>query len=266
MRRVLLTGGTGVLGRELIPRLQAVGYIVRVMSRRAAKAGEGFELEWAQASLDSGTGLAEAVEQADVILHAASSPVKRQVDIGGTGRLLEHARRAGIDHFVYISIVGIDRIGFSYYRNKLAAESLIKASGVPWTILRATQFHDLIDRLLGGLTRLPVAFVPKNWQFQSINTSEVAEQLVAAVQAGPAGQLPDIGGPEVLNLEEMARLWLAARGTPRPLVHLPLPGKLAAGFRQGLNTTPHNRGGKITWADWVQTRYSSSLKMRMKFP
>ncbi len=256
MTRVLVTGGTGSLGRELTPRLLAAGYAVRVMSRRSPKRGEATGVEWATASLESGAGLGEAVKGAKVVIHAASSPVKRGIDVAGTVRLLEQAQDARVEQFVYISIVGIDRIGFSYYRNKLAAERLIEAADVPSTILRATQFHDFIDRILGTLARWPLAFIPTNWQFQSISAGEVAEQLVAAVQQGNGARLPDIGGPEVLRFGEMAGAWLAAQGKHRPIVHLPLPGKLSAGFRQGLNTTPRNRVGKLTWAEWLQARYA----------
>lgn len=263
MTRVLLTGGTGMLGRKLRSRLLAAGYTVRVMSRRAPQTGEDTDVEWAQASLESGAGLAEAVAGANVVLHAASSPIKRQADVDGTARLLDHARAAGVDHFVYISIVGIDQIGFSYYQNKLAAERLIEASDLPWSILRATQFHYLIDKLLHTLTRLPVALVPTDWQFQSISTAEVADQLLAAVQRGPTGRLPDVGGPEVLRLDEMARRWMAAQAMRRPIIYLPVPGKLSAGFRRGLNTTPQNRAGKMTWAEWLAAHYADPVQTEL---
>jgi uncharacterized protein YbjT (DUF2867 family) len=259
MKRVLVTGGTGALGRELRPRLMAAGYSVRIMSRRPPQAGEDNGVEWAEASLEKGTGLAEAVDGVDVIVHAASSPVKRQVDVGGTGKLLDEAKAAGVEHFLYISIVGIEQIDFAYYKNKLEAEHLIEASSVPYSILRATQFHEFIDRLLQPLTRLPLAFIPKNWQFQVISAAEVADQLVAAVQQGPSGRLPDVGGPEILSLEEMARDWLAAQNKSRRQVHLPVPGGLSAGFRQGLNTTPDNRVGSITWSQWVAAKYGPQL-------
>ena len=260
MKRVLVTGGTGALGREVVPRLLNAGYTVRVMSRRAPKLGEDVDVEWAQASLENGTGLAEAIADMEVILHLASSPVKRQVDIEGTEQLLEHARAAGVEHFVYISIVGIDQISYSYYRNKLEAEQLIERSGVPWSNLRATQFHSLIDKLLNGMIRLPIAFVPTNWQFQTISDGEAGEHLVAAMEQGPSGYLPDIGGPEVQRLGEMTRQWLAARGMRRPIVHLPIPGGLSAGFRKGLNTTPDNSVGKLTWKEWLDTRYGAQTR------
>src|SRR3989337_3515075 len=155
MPRALITGGTGVLGREVAGRLSQAGYSVRVVSRRAAPA-EGAPTEWAQAQIETGEGLAEAVAGVDVIVHCASSPFRRtrEVDVEGTRRLLAAAGRVGVSHFVYISIVGVDRIPLPYYKAKLAAERLIEESGVPYSILRATQFHSLIDRFLGTLVRL----------------------------------------------------------------------------------------------------------------
>lgn len=266
MSRILVTGGRGTLGRELVPRLLAAGYTVRVMSRRGAKPGEDTNVEWAQASLENGAGITEAVAGASVVLHAASSATKRKVDVDGTARLLDHARAAGVEHFVYISIVGIDQIGFSYYQSKLAAERMIEASGLPYSILRATQFHYLVDTLLQAATRLPVALVPTDWQFQSISASEVADHLVAALESGPKGHLSDIGGPEVSRLDEMARQWMTARGMRRRMVHVPVPGKLSAGFRRGLNTTPENRIGKITWAEWLAARYGNLMQYDLANP
>lgn len=255
MAHVLVTGGTGYLGRELVHRLLASGHSVRVMSRRPAEPGEAKELEWTQADLSSGQGLAEAVSGVDTIIHTASNAVKREVDIEGTEFLLQAALAAGVKHFVYISIVGIEDIGFSYYQNKLAAEKMIMASGLPWTILRATQFHSFIDRLLKAMTRLPIALVPTSWQFQAISDGEVADRLVEAVQQGPSGRLPDLAGPVVQKMGEMAHQWLAIQGKRKPILPIPAPGKLSAGFRQGLNTLPDNPRGKTTWAEWLETQY-----------
>jgi uncharacterized protein YbjT (DUF2867 family) len=235
------------------------------MSRRVPNPGEDSNVEWAQAQLDTGEGLTKAVEHVDAIIHTASSVTKHdKIDVDGTRLLLEHARQTGAIHFTYISIVGIEQISFSYYQSKLAAERLIEASGMPYTILRATQFHSFIDRLLQVLTRLPLAFVPTDWQFQLIDDGEVADHLVAAVRAGPAGRLPDIGGPEVLGLKKMAREWLAVQGKRRLVIHLPMLGKLSAGFRQGLNTTPHNAVGKITWSEWARAKYAGTDYVRPK--
>jgi uncharacterized protein YbjT (DUF2867 family) len=257
MKPILLTGGSGRLGRELIPRLQAAAYTVRVISRRPAGPDQPLGTEWAQADLASGAGLAEALDGVGGVIHAASDVLKRRVDVDGTGRLLEEAQKVGVERFVYISIVGVDQIDFGYYKNKLAAERLIETSGLPWTIQRATQFHSFVDLILGSLTRLPLAFLPRKWQFQSIAEADVADQLLAAVQGGATGRLPDIGGPEILSLDEMARPWLAVQGKRRAIVHLPFPGGLSAGFRRGLNTAPDSRVGEITWGQWLAARYGA---------
>ena len=259
MSRVLITGGTGVLGREVAPRLAAAGYMVRVMSRRAAPA-EGVQTEWAQAQIETGESLAGAVAGVDAIVHCASSPFRRTraVDVEGTRRLLEAAKAAGVSHFMYISIVGIDRIPLAYYRHKLAAERLIEESGVPYSILRAPQFFTLVDELMRNLLRLPVGLYPAGFKFQPIDPGEVAERIAEAVEAGPGGRLPDIAGPEVHSAEELARVWLKARGKRRLLVPLPLFGKVAAGFRAGHNCAPDSKYGRITWAEWLGRRYGRS--------
>src|SRR3990170_8782260 len=256
MSRVLITGGTGVLGREVAPRLAAAGYTVRVMSRCAAPA-EGAQAEWAQAQIETGEGLAEAVAGVDVIVHCASSPFRRTrvVDVEGTRRLLESAKAAGVPHFVYISIVGIDRIPLPYYKHKLAAEKLIEESGVPYSILRSPQFFTLMDEILGNLLRFPVGVYPAGFKFQPIDPGEVAERMVQQVEAGPGGRLPEIAGPEVRSAGELARAWLKARGKRRLLLPLPLFGKVAVGFRAGYHCAPESAYGRITWAEWLSRRY-----------
>jgi uncharacterized protein YbjT (DUF2867 family) len=225
------------------------------MSRRPAPADS--TVEWAQADIESGAGLAAALAGADVVVHAASSPARhtQQIDVAGTRRLLDTAREARVGHFAYISIVGIERIPFAYYRAKVAAEELLRASGLPWSILRATQFHTLIDGRLRGADRFALFLVPSDLKFQPIDVGEAAERMAEVVAAGPSGQLPDIGGPEVLTLGAMARAWMAARGRPRRLIHLPLPGGFATALRQAHNTCPDQRYGRITWADWLRENY-----------
>src|SRR3990170_3824378 len=186
MSRVLITGGTGALGSEVARRLAQAGYAVRVMSRRAAPA-EGARTEWARAQIETGEGLAEAVAGVDVIVHCASSPFRRtrEVDVEGTRRLLEVAKAAGVSHFLYISIVGIDRISLPYYKVKLAAEKAIEESGVPYSILRAPQFHPLLDRMLGAMLRFPIGFLPGFAKFQLMDAGEVADRMVAVIGVGP---------------------------------------------------------------------------------
>ena len=266
MKTVQITGGNGFLGRTLVPLFVKNGYQVRISSRGAPK--ESLPgVEWSHADLSTGEGLAEAVAGSDVIVHAASNVQNTQaIDVDGTRRLLEHARQAKVDHIVYVSIVGIDRIPFGYYQHKLAAENLIKAGGVPWSILRATQFHPFLDLLIQTAFRLPVVPLPTDFQFQVIDPSEVAQRLMQSVADGPAGQLPDIGGPEILRLGDMVKTWKAIQQRRRPVVPLWLPGQVANGFRQGYNTTPAGRYGRITWAEWLQTHYGQSNPLSNQTP
>ena len=257
MTRILITGGRGVLGSALTPQLLEAGYKVYGTSRQPRQDADA-PVEWRQLDLAKGIGLAEAVAGIDVIVHAASDPARSQtVDVEGTRHLLQHAKQAGVSHFVYVSIVGVDRIPFRYYQHKLAAERLLEAGDIPWSIQRITQFHALIDRFLKPLTRLPITFLPTDFRFQLISPTEAARATFQAVQSGHSGHLPDVGGPEVATLGELVSPWLAARSERRAIVRLPLPGQVADTFRKGYNTCPDHRYGKITWLEWLEETYGS---------
>jgi uncharacterized protein YbjT (DUF2867 family) len=253
--KILLTGGTGGLGREVVRAAEAAGHTVRIASRRARPDGVPATREWARMDVETGAGVHEALAGVDAVIHAASDPKRHAiVDVEGTRRLVEAIRAAGTAHLVYVSIVGIDQIPFAYYRSKLAAERIIAESGVPHSTLRITQFHSLVDAMLAGFARVPLLLpLPKTFRFQSVATHEAAERLVRAAQAGPGGRLTDFGGPEVLTLGEMAVAWKAARGVHKPAVHVPAPGALAAAFRAGKNTLRDGgERGTVRWHDWLR--------------
>ncbi|HEX5708967.1 MAG TPA: NAD(P)H-binding protein [Pyrinomonadaceae bacterium] len=251
--RVLITGGNGSLGRDLVRAVACEGRRVRVMSRRPRAQSASSEVEWAQADIATGEGLRAAVADVDVVIHAASDPRRTDaVDVEGTRRLVDAARDARVAHLVFISIVGIDEIPFYYYKRKLAAERIIEASGLPYSTLRATQFHSLIEFSLSALARVPLVLpLPTDFKFQSVAQEEVAELLARCLDEGPRGRLPDFGGPEVLTLGEMAATWMEAKGVRKRLVRLPLPGATAAAFRAGKNTTPETVRGVMSWREWV---------------
>lgn len=253
--RILLTGGTGTLGGEVVRAAEGAGHTVRIASRRARPADVPPAREWARMDLETGEELAGALAGVDAVVHAASDPKRHAgVDVEGTRRLVEAARAAGTAHLVYVSIVGIHRIPFPYYRSKLAAEQIVADGGVPHSILRATQFHPFVETMIAGAARTPLVLpLPTAFRFQSVATDEVAERLVRAVERGPGGRLPDFGGPEVLRLGEMARAWKAARGVARPVLPLPLPGLVAAAFRAGFATLgADGERAKQRWADWLR--------------
>jgi len=256
MTKVLVTGGAGMLGRKVAKELTATGSWVRVMSRKPQPPDVPSVTEWAQADLETGQGIADAVAGIDVVVHAASSPFKRtrRIDVDGTRFLLEQARVAGVAHVIYISIVGVDRMPYDYYRAKLVAEELVQQSGIPWSLLRATQFHYLVDRFLQAMTKGPlVMLLPADLQCQSIAESEVASRLCEIAVAGPSGRLPDLGGPEVLTTGEMARVWLVRHGMQRRILPISVPGQVAQGFRRGDNTCHDQRvRGHVTWSQWLQ--------------
>ncbi len=252
MQHILVTGGAGRLGRLVVKYLSAAGYPVRGMSRRARPGEDWPGTEWKQADLGTGAGLAEAVQGMDVVVHLAAKG-SWQVDVEGTRRLLDAAQEAGVSHVVFISIVGIDKVPWAGGKAKLASEDLIEHSGIPWSILRATQFHYGIDFLLHLLTRLPlVALVPAGLLLQPVAEEEVAQRLCEIVQAGPSGRLTDMGGPQVYTSGELARIWLKQRGVHRAIIPLWLPGKMVRALRQGGNTCPQQATGTVSWETWLQ--------------
>jgi uncharacterized protein YbjT (DUF2867 family) len=245
---ILVTGGTGVLGRRVVDRLRAAGHGARVLSRSGR---EGT----VRGDLLTGAGLEGAVDGIKTIVHCASNPYRntRQTDVDGTQRLLGVAQRAGVSHVVFISIVGVDRNPYyPYFRVKLEAERVIERSPVPWTILRATQFHDLVLRALRILDRLPVLIVPKGFVGQPVDTGEVADRLIELALAPPAGRVPDVGGPEVLTSSELARTYLEVAGHRKRLVEVPVPGRAARAWREGAQLCPDQPYGSIRWQEFLR--------------
>ncbi|MGB8196053.1 MAG: NAD(P)H-binding protein [Acidimicrobiales bacterium] len=245
MEQILVTGGTGTLGRVIVRDLLAHHASVRVLSRQAKPVGA--EAEWAVGDLRSGVGIDDAVMGIDTIIHCAS----RRGDVASAQHLLDAAKKANCSHIVFISIVGVDRIPLRYYKGKLEVERLIEASGVPYTVVRATQFHDLIARLLGALARLPVMVLPAHVDFQPIEVAEVAARLVQLSSGPPAGRVPDMGGPEIRGTKDLARSYLRASGRRRLIVSVPVPGRGFAGFRRGANLTPEHAVGVVGFDEYL---------------
>jgi uncharacterized protein YbjT (DUF2867 family) len=201
MNTVLVTGGTGVLGSRVVSRLAAGGNAVRVLSRRERPGTD--RVQCFRGELRSGTGLSAAVEGVDTIVHCASSPLwrARATEVSGLRNLIAATDDAR-PHLLYISIVGVDRIPYYYYRAKWEAEQVLSASSLPWTILRATQFHYLISKYAVG----SLAVAPKGARVQLLDASEVADRLVELVEAGPCGRVADMCGPEILTVRDVAQL------------------------------------------------------------
>jgi uncharacterized protein YbjT (DUF2867 family) len=257
---ILVTGGTGTLGRLVVPRLRDDGGKVRVLSRRGREAAEG--IEFVAGDLDTGEGVDAAVAGTEIIVHCAGS----QKGDGDKARtLVRAASRAGTPHLVNISVVGADRIPlasgidramFGYFGAKLDAERVIADSGLPWTTLRASQFYDLILTLARQMARLPVIPVPAGVKFQPVDADEVAARLAELALAPPAGLAPDMAGPRVYPMAELLRGYLRAVGKRRPLVPVRLPGQAARAVRAGANLAPERAVGRRTWEEFLAERVS----------
>ncbi len=247
MGKVVVTGGTGGLGTQLVDRLLAKGHTVSITSRNAAAAApEGVTVHGVD--MKSGRGLAEAVAGADVVVHAATNiRGKKKVEVGGARHLLEAIGDAR-PHLIYVSIVGVDRHHFGYYQAKYGAEQAFEAGPVPFTIQRATQFHTLLHQLF----QLPVSGLPYGSTFQPIDTSEVAARFVELVEGEPAGRVDDIGGPEVLDIDDLLGQHQEVLGNRPRCVTLPATGKAFRDFGRGIQTCPDHRYGTITWKQFLE--------------
>jgi uncharacterized protein YbjT (DUF2867 family) len=251
MTTILVTGGTGTLGRHVAERLRTGGHEVRVLSRHARP--------YAVDLREGGSGLDEAVAGVDTIVHCATS--SRGGDEEAARNLIAAARRAGVGHLAYISIVGVDRVPFGYYKSKLAVERLVEDSGIGWTVLRATQFHDLVLTVLQGMAKLPVLLLPARVKDQPVDVTEVADRLAELARGAPAGRVDDMGGPEVRTFDSLARAYLKATGR-RAVVKVPLRGAAYDAFREGGHLAPERAVGRGTFDEYLTKRFGAGVTHR----
>ena len=247
MTRVLVTGGTGMLGRRLAPLLVERGHDVRVLSRHAATNSAG--VQSLVGDVRTGEGLAPAVRGVDTVIHAATNPRRsvKRTEVSGVRHVLDAIGRAGT-HLVYVSIVGVDRNRFPYYKAKWAAEQVVEASAAQWTIQRATQFHELLDMFLS----YPAFIKTPNLAFQVVDVGEVATRLADLVEAGPSGRAPDFGGPEVVPVSDLAAARREITGRRARLVRTPRVG-FVRDFDNGYHLCPDHRSGRVTWTEWLHS-------------
>jgi uncharacterized protein YbjT (DUF2867 family) len=258
---ILVTGGTGTLGQHVVRRLREASCDVRVLSRSSRETVDG--VRFMSGDLATGEGIEAAVDGIETIVHLAGSA---KGDEDKARNLVQAASRAGAQHLVYISVVGAERIPvesgldrnmFGYFAAKRAAERVVADSGLPWTILRATQFHDLILMVAQQMAKLPVAPLPAGFRVQPVDAGEVAARLVELTLGESAGLVPDMGGPRVYGAAELLRGYLrASKRRRRPIVPVWLPGKAARAFRSGANLAPEQAAGHRTWEEFLADRAS----------
>jgi uncharacterized protein YbjT (DUF2867 family) len=255
---LLITGGTGTLGRLVVPGLREAGYQLRVLSRRGHEPGDG--IEYVIGDLATGEGLDGAVDGAETIVHLGGSA---KGDDDKTRNLVRAASRAGAPYLVYISVVGaervpvvsgVDRNMFGYFAAKRAAENVIADSGLPWTTLRASQFHESMLKMIRQMAKLPVIPVLAGIRFQPVDAELVADRLVELALGKPSGLVPDIAGPRAYEMAELVRGYLRATHRRRLILPVKAPGGAARALRAGANLAPDRAVGHRTWEDFLAER------------
>lgn len=259
MAEVLVTGATGSLGSALVPALAGRGHTVRAMSRqsRAGHPHPGSGERRVVADLSTGDGLAEALAGASVVVHAAKDltdyKTGSSADADYLRPLLALAADAGIKHFLYVSIVGVDRNPYPFYQVKLACERLIARSGLDYSVVRASQFPQLVMSTLRRGMRGPLCLVPLGFSAEPVAVEDVAAHITDRVEAGPSNAVTEFAGPERLTSSAAARIWIEESGERKLVVPVPIRGRVARAFRLQSNIADADAPrGTRTWREFVR--------------
>lgn len=219
-----MAGGTGLVGRLVVDELRTRGDDVVVIARSAGvdlRTGDG---------LDAVLVGVEALIDVSNVETMAAKPSIRFFE-AATAHLLAAEERAGVRHHVALSIVGCDVVDMGYYLGKRRQEELVAAGPVPWTILRATQFHEFAGQMIDRSPR-PIALALQ-MPTQPVAAIDVARALVSCAVGTPGGRAPDLGGPRPERLDRLVRLELRRRGERRLAVPLPMAGRVGRQVRDG---------------------------------
>jgi uncharacterized protein YbjT (DUF2867 family) len=235
-------GGTGTAGREVTVELRRRGHETLVLSRGAPAAGEHRAVDVA-----AGAGLDEAMAGLDAVVEV----VGPKVPADAIDRALRAARAAGATHWVSLSVVGAGSVPGAYHRAMAGREAVVRAAELPWSIVRATQFHSLVATVFSAAARrgvLPLLGVP----IQPVDAREVARALADRVEAGPSRAVDEIAGPRVERLDDLALAWARAQGVRRLRVRVPVIGRALRTVRDGALISRDAPHGEIAFADWLR--------------
>lgn len=247
---ILVTGSSGRLGRVLCRLLQAEQIAFVGTTRQQNKTNDNTRF----LDLDKPQSIPQAIQGIDTIVHLASDTkrFKAQTDIGGTKALLQAAKDAGIKHFIYISIVGVDKMPLKYYQTKLQTEVLVAQSGIPYSILRTTQYYYFVEQLCQAYLRLPLTFFPKQILVQPMDEAVAAQQIIEIYKKAPSNGITEIGGRTVFRMGDLAKDWITARRKSVWVLGIPTWGKaLKAGANGALTCPDHAIDAGLSWKEWL---------------
>ncbi len=253
--RIVVLGGTGVVGRHVVEQAIARGHDVASGSRHDAANSVAPQH---RVDLRTGRGLADLLRRDDVVVDVTNVSAARAASaIHGFEETAAHAvaaaTRARAARLVLLSIVGIDDVPLGYYRGKLAQEAVYRTAKVPVTVLRATQFHEFPGQMLAVATRGPVALLPRS-MIQPVAARDVAAALIDAAEQPHQARMPDLAGPEVHALPDLARRLLRARGGSTRVLCPWLPGRAARLMSQGALLLREGRTSSLTFDEWLASQ------------
>ena len=262
----LVAGGTGTVGRTVVAELVRRGHQVRVLSRRGGSSAGAVAY---RGDVETGAGLAATLAGASVVVDCTNAGgmgrrAAERLFLDGTRRLLREEAATGIRHHVLLSIVGIENALWNpYYRAKLEQERLVLDGPVPATVLRATQFHELVGPL-ALLARLGPVVVAPRVLLQPVAAADVGAVLADAAERPPAGRVPDFGGPRPEQLVEVARRQLRARGRRGYVVPVRVPGAAGRRLREGALLPGPGSRGRQSFDEWRAGQSAGELWGRPK--
>jgi uncharacterized protein YbjT (DUF2867 family) len=244
-------GGTGMVGSEVVRLLAAdSGNEVRVLTRTPPRK-MGSNVTHHPIDLSTGAGLKEGLADLDVLIDTGNPrKAPQETLVEGTRTLLELCKDASIEHYVGISIIGCETSGIGYYKAKAAQEEVIRASPIGWSLLRATQFHQLIDTLFTSTARFRIS--PRaTFPLQPVEAGEAAKVLVGMANAGAINADVDLVGPEIRSLSEFGKTWREHHHRRAIPVKVPLFGRSGKALKNGDLTIPGKTGPGPTFEQWI---------------
>lgn len=242
--KIAVAGGTGTVGRHVVEAIAAQGHQTVVLSRAAG------------VDLMRGEGLVGLLAGVDVVIDVTSTPTALAADsvrfFGTvTANLLQAESLAGVGHHVVLSIIGAAKINAAYYAGKKVQEDLVMGGAIPWSLVRAAQFHEFVTQLIDRGKVGPIQVAP-TMRSQPIAAVEVAAALVGIATGEPQQLTADLAGPKVENMADLVRRYLRAVGVSRPVLQVPFPGSFGRGMRDGsLLAGPNARLGSVTFDEWL---------------